>query len=324
MSRPVCMLSALSLVTSLVVWSQPTPAEDAAAVGFVEDFDGARNDYAICEAGHDTSDCTMDAACKDTGQAGLYPFQPVYPKSCILLCRGSGQVTLLLGNGERQTVDRDAVAYARAESENACVVVKNHSTVPKGILAVVADSVARAFGRTGSNALVMARVKGDGQEGALALPMLFHRKPRMVAGTRAFSVAWIGGTAPYRVVVTRGNDGAEIIAVGDVAETSLPATEVDIEPGPYVLEITDSQGAVASAGFLAVPPGKEPALPANLVPKRFPDETRRVGEAAWFAQQENGRWMLEAYLRTMAEDVLGYPPARSLRSVLQFGEVPAP
>ncbi len=302
-------------VSGIVMAAQsPLSAEESAVVGYLEGYAGDSGNYAIDRNNDRKGACPRQGICAATDREGLHPLTPLYAEDRIVFCSDEGAVTVLLADGDRQTLKPKAGEH--------CLSVENRRKEPRNLWDVLLLNLARSFGMGGSGDLVMARVKGEDDD-APSLPMLFHRRPRVVAGERDFSVAWAGGKAPFEVRVLRKDDGAVVLERSGLAERHLPPAKAALAPGRYGLTVTDAKAASATVSFSAVDAGKLPQPPTGLVPEGFPPEIRRLAESAWIAQQADGRWMLEAYLRASAGD-RDYQPAQALRATLRLGEVPGP
>jgi hypothetical protein len=64
--------------------------------------------------------------------------------------------------------------------------------------------------------------------------------------------------------------------------------------------VVDAAGEAVDGEFTVVPASEVPQAPADEGLEAMPDVLRESAEAAWLAEQDDGNWMYEAYLRAGA------------------------
>lgn len=132
--------------------------------------------------------------------------------------------------------------------------------------------------------------------GHLEFPALADQT-HLVQGRRALSLRWLGGRAPYRVVLTRAGDAAALVDVKDIARTAVVLPEVELVPGRYTLqvfhapvdgsppELRDDDIHVVPRSELPAPPPARPGL----------DRAESLLLYAYFLEGSgDARWTLEA------------------------------
>lgn len=135
----------------------------------------------------------------------------------------------------------------------------------------------------------------------IEIPLL-RGKQELVAGQRDLEIAWSGGTAPYRVRILR-RDGSEVRSEPSLAGELTSFRQVDLLPGAYSLEISDSDGQIHNASFSAVAAENAPAMPPLDGYQELSGSAQVVVRAMWLADQDDGQWLWEAYLRLGATRV---------------------
>jgi hypothetical protein len=155
-----------------------------------------------------------------------------------------------------------------------------------------------------------------------SLPLLRGDQGRIVAGTRALSVAWRNGTAPYRVRLYREGRAQPLAEQATVTVHRLRLYSLSFTPDAYRLEVTDARGNTAAARFEAVPKTSLPTLPpddaAALADQSQPAGFRAACYAAWLVQQD-AAWKFEGY-QGIAEHVGDSDLARLLTFELTEGD----
>jgi len=145
--------------------------------------------------------------------------------------------------------------------------------------------------RTASTAVT--RGSGACEPSAVPAPIvapILRDQARVVAGVRDLPVAWTGGCPPYAVVVQQG-----VTVLARQTALGRPQTRLDnllLEAGTtYTVTITDSRGGRRAVGVAAVE--KAPTPPADLLRELSPLGV--IARAVWLADQDGGRWRLDAF-----------------------------
>ena len=137
----------------------------------------------------------------------------------------------------------------------------------------------------------------DSSSKSLAIPLLAAPvRQSIVAGTRPFHIAWVGGKAPFAVQLI-GPAGATVARWPQTAEHSVVAT-VSLAQGFYELRITDATGQPVLGGFEAT--SQAPTVDRRGVDELPPDLGASL-IAARLTDIDDGAWQLEAYERLTAE-----------------------
>lgn len=138
----------------------------------------------------------------------------------------------------------------------------------------------------------------------------------LVAGKRALYLTWKKGKANYQLTLKQGD---QTLFTQSVKERDFQLPELSFTPGDYQWSLSDSEARQVEYSFTVVD-----RLP--IYPKELSDDSlaslsaaaRLTLQAMWLAEQEQGRWSLEAYQR-VAEIAKEYHFAEVLRQVLERG-----
>ena len=137
----------------------------------------------------------------------------------------------------------------------------------------------------------------DSSSKSLAIPLLASSvRQSVVAGTRPFHIAWVGGEPPFAVELI-GPSGGIVASWPQTAEHSVAAT-VRLEEGFYELHVTDASGQPVFGAFEAT--SRPPAVDRRGV-DQLPSDLGAALLAARLADIDDGVWQLEAYERLSAE-----------------------
>jgi CHASE2 domain-containing sensor protein len=128
---------------------------------------------------------------------------------------------------------------------------------------------------------------------AMALPLLGgSNHQRVVAGTRRLTVAWTGGTPPFKATIATA---AGVVTLEPAANGEQRASALlRLGSGRYEVRVSDSQKATRSAQIEVVPAA--PALDEAGIADA-PVDVRFAMEAVQLARMDEGRWRLEAFDR---------------------------
>jgi hypothetical protein len=162
--------------------------------------------------------------------------------------------------------------------------------------------------------LVTLAVRG---EEALDLPLLWADENYVVEGTRPLAVGWVGGEAPFAVEI--GPDGGQpLVAQENVGGQASAPVSADLAPGIWHVSVRDAADEVVEGAFTVVPAADLPEPPPDEGLEAMPEALRESAYAAWLAEQDEGSWMYEAYLRAgaLAGD---FAPAGYLERYLASG-----
>ena len=137
----------------------------------------------------------------------------------------------------------------------------------------------------------------DTSSESLAIPLLAaSTRQSVVAGTRPFHFAWVGGKPPFTVELI-GPSGTPVARWPQTAERSVSAT-VSLEEGFYELHVSDASGQPVFGAFEATP--RPPVVDRRGI-DQLPSDLGAALMAARLADIDDGAWQLEAYERLTAE-----------------------
>jgi|GEM_PF-999489 len=164
---------------------------------------------------------------------------------------------------------------------------------------------------------VILRSRGETENTTAPLSITLLAKAKqeqqLVAGERLLYLTWHGGKAPFTVTLEHSGN-AQVLATN--IQTQWLRQTVSLSPGKYQLLLQDTQTkAAVSYQFTVV--AKLPAVSDQLGPVNLSgDNLRLVIQATWLANQEEGKWLWEAYQQVgiLADN---YLPARTLKTALE-------
>jgi hypothetical protein len=133
----------------------------------------------------------------------------------------------------------------------------------------------------------------------LDLPLLWADENDVVAGSRPLAVSWVGGEAPFAVEIGR-EDGATVVAKEAIDGQVLQPVTVALTPGEWRVVVRGAEGEAVQGRFTVVPASELPQAPPDAGLEALPEALRESAYAAWLAEQDDGRWLYEAYLRAGA------------------------
>lgn len=272
----------------------------------------------VCAAGH--------AAAAEPGAAvGIVSeYQPVQARLRIVragrplpLTIGTQVLagdTVRLGPGEVVLVSGMDGQVARVQGPGEALPLAPPQARELGVFGRMLASMDRYFGETYRVRRMAASQGGqDCLAGAIEVP-LFPDGGAVVAGTRDLRFAWVGGCAPFTVVV-RDAAGRELARHSGEAR-NVRFNGLALAPGRLQVEVSGG--------------GRSRMLPIDVVATRprAPDEITRgdggamalLAEAWWLADQEQGRWRFEAFDLVAPRIKAGDPLAGKIGDMLLWGD----
>ncbi len=244
-------------------------------------------------------------------------FMPLLAGDRIEIRAADGLVRVRLGEDAPLVLNHDKSLFEVPRTGTPPSVWGNLMTWASGWFTELHDESASAR-------LISAVSKGDAVAGP-ASGLLFTEIVGLSAGRRPLALAWRGGTAPFRVQLSRDEQGAmPVIDLTDIPVTECLIPEVDLSPGQYLLEIRDGAGRHLISDVAVVDPAEVPRPEPAAAPGGLPEEAARTVTAAWLAGQRGGWvWRLEAYQAIAGAST--YAPAVLLREALVAdSELPSP
>jgi hypothetical protein len=277
---------------------QPAPVQS----GWIDSFDGPASDYEVIR-GSETL-------------AARY-LMPLLAGDRVLVRRADGLIRIRLG--EMQTF-----VLNQAKSPYEVRSVASSPTVVSNFMRWASEWFTELHSEPSPAPVISPIGRGESTTGP-ASGLLFAETVALGDGVRPLSLAWRGGTAPFRVrLMPSADTGAILVDETGILERTYRTPEVHLKPGQYLLEISDSlenkrvstlENKLVST-LDVVEADEVPRADPSSMPADLADEVRRTVSAAWLATQKGGwRWRLEAYQQVV--DLDGYPPAVLLRAALQ-------
>jgi hypothetical protein len=280
------MLCATGLATWLAV-AAVQAAGTVSPVGLVADFQPARSQYTLQRAPQGSI-------------VHVHLGTAVLPGDRFTLSRPGQSVTLQLADGRKLRFDQPG-EHRVPESR------------PMGRLATILGSIPDLFGDdSGLGGTAVSRdFDRCGMPGFLPeppqLPAVPESGARLAAGALDLRLAWQGGCAPYAVELRR--DGTVVAQRGGLTDRAAHLQGLTLAPGRYELVISGKGGA--ESAFTVDVSDDAPTLPQDLQGET--GDLAGLANAVWLAQQDEGRWMLEAVRRLEPLVKKGDPLAASLQ-----------
>lgn len=232
------------------------------------------------------------------------------------------QIGTVVMAGDRVTLPADGVVTVQlANGETAKFQGPGTFSVPAsrslGALASVFQSVGALFDDeyrlSGTAAARGGESCGqDGKVAPIAVPILVPGA-RIKAGMRDLPMGWRGGCPPFVVTVLSSN--GQPLHRESIEGWQVRLDQVPLPVGRYSVVITDSTGKRFDTGLEAA--GDTPAMPANLAADTSPLGV--TAQAIWLANQDGGRWRLDAFDRLRPLIRAGDPLAGSIGDALLWG-----
>ncbi len=246
-------------------------------------------------------------------------------------CTGAGVVTRIEGEPTGLVITRGTTRVARPRvlevlcvGDRVTVTGNTHATLSldgRGSVRVDAATPVTVAARTGAPSLagnayravndqVMpdmkrmpwnVRLKGPEDEFAFALASLSAGTQVMSPGPRALLVRVVGGTGPYRAVLTGPN--GQVVAEITAQSGNIVLPGVNLAPGRYKITANDTAGAAIIAEFTVAP--KATGTPGTYEAISDP-EVRAAATAAAIARADPATRGFEA------EQLLAEAPANGL------------
>ena len=238
--------------------------------------------------------------------------------------RGSDKVPVLIGTvvrtGDRVTLPPGAEVIVQLATGKP-LSLKETTAVPTSPPLGPVARFLRSIGRLFDDEFRQSRVAGsrcgkcDPKAPApppLAIPLL-ETEARVLAGPRDLPVTWLGGCGPYAVALLRGYD--TVAARRNVETDRVRLDSLSLAPGRFRVVVTDGGGRRVEGAFEVV--SKLPSPPDELARDRT--ELGTIAQAVWLAEQEQGRWRLDAFERLRPLIRSGNPLAGSLADGILWG-----
>lgn len=273
------------------------PAEEGSVIGVIGTIRGLSRDYEL----HRGDEILP-----------LRIFGQVMAGDRVVIRNEDGLVRIHLTTGEVRTLERH-------NSNKALEISGAPATVLSNLIAGVAGLLTPWHDFVELNLSVRTSAPAPTDD-PLDLPLLRSEGSTLAAGRRAFTLVWFGGTPPFEVELLQSGDGRKILQAGDLMARELPTRELELLPGSYWLRLWDRAGHLVERTVEAVPAEDVPRAPAELGLAGLPASWRATAHAGWLAQQDGGRWLLEALLEA-APAAAVFGPARELAEFLSVGGV---
>lgn len=239
----------------------------------------------------------------------IKPYVPLRAGDQIVI---SGQKTVVLvGTPEGKTQRITA-----AQSPFTMLSVGNTPTVSGNVLKWASGLFVGESKKNASQSMSAMSTRGA-KSSPLTVPYLSKRF-LLLAGKRALYLSWSGGEPPYRVRLLRQADGREILAVGEIKESSVVTPSIDLVEGDYILEILDASQTSYEDLLRVVTPNRQPIIPERQSLAQLPENTALLLSASWLGSTENGRWVIEA-MQQLYSLSASFPAAKSVLQRLEKG-----
>lgn len=284
----------MTLTLLTVVFALPGVSRAGAElVGYIDDYSGAEDQYAIVRDKHE----------REVGVwAELLAGDQVRVKA-------AGQtLTVRYTDGTRQTFgpaagDSESLEPRGAESS----VVGNLLSSFVGVFADLKDQHVET---------VAAMARGD----ALALdPLNESGENVLVAGHRDLYLWWRGGSEPFSLTVTPYSGDARGLQVYGIETRSWNFKQADLLPGTFRVTIWGGDRSV-SFTLHVVDEEFTPVVAPDCRPAATDEDLNVLLQAYCLAALDGGRWAFEASQLLAPVAISGYKPAELLLEGLRAGE----
>jgi len=294
---------ARALVAALMLMAPPLVAASDASYRYIESYTGPAGAYRIDRGAQklaphlgmvlDVGDCV----------------EIIAPHNAQLT-DSANRMTLMI-DGTEVRVDASSPKYCVAQSGGNA----NAAAAAIGrMFASIGDLFQRAQNDYYTEHTTTAQTRGGVQE-PVTIVLLQPAHPRVAAGARTLSIAWIDGSAPYQAGLYKAGDATPLSLKTGLQQRNA-SFDVTLQPGPYEIHVSDASGKAAVGAFAAVRPDELPKPPpgeaAALADASQPQDVRAALYAGWLAQQSSD-WRLEAY-----NQVIPFAATSDLARTLSF------
>jgi hypothetical protein len=285
MARLACLIGVVWLAAAL-----PALA-DGPVIGTVEDLKGPSKHYRLQRDGHELP---------------LRIFDQLRAGDVIVMSERDDEVRIRRTTDEVETIPASKSGAALEAKGSPGRQVSNLIASAVGLLTPWHDFV---------NLNVNVRGGPAEARAPLELPLVAAQGGTISAGPVSFTLAWLGGAAPFRVSL---NGDRPVLEAAGLGERVLPPRPVVLTAGSYRLVLQDGAGQLVERVLQAVPAAEVPRPPPEPELEADPAPWRTTAEAVWLAKQDRGRWLLQAYVR-VAPLAASFGPARIFADLLANG-----
>ena len=239
---------------------------------------------------------------------------------------------LTLQNGDRLwatdkgyalRLERDDGTVVVVQSTNSPYTVQDTGKAPGTVANLVgwAGAWLRTQKENGAalpTAILVARNEGK----PIKFPLAPEGSTRLSAGNQPLSLAWNGGTPPFRVRLERQGKEPVVFDQTNLDQRRFSSPPLELSAGAYQLVVSDAVQQQATVAIDVVPMATLPPAPAGLLSTSTPDSLKETVYAVWLASQDQAL-ILEAYQRALRWQSQ-HEPAKWLVYSLEKGKRPEP
>lgn len=153
------------------------------------------------------------------------------------------------------------------------------------------------------------------------MPLLEKTTKVLVAGKRALSLTWQKGKPAYQIILKQSE---KVLFETSAKDREFQLSELEFMPGEYQLLLSDGEQRQVTSSFTVVE--ELPVYPPELTDESLAslsESARLTVQALWLANQEDGKWLFEAY-QQVAEVSKDNHFAKVLKDALEKGIVLKP
>jgi hypothetical protein len=236
----------------------------------------------------------------------------------ILSALGDARINIRLGEGSK------SVAISASNSPYVIARVGEVPVVWSKVMSWLREVALRNMGKGQPEqerlAIAVTR-SSDETNNPLNIPMFPQTEYSLLAGQRDLHFVWRGGIAPYSVRLTNKQTGALIAQQTNIVGEEVVLKSVTIEPGTYLLRISDASRASRLLRLNTVETKADSILPPASSMNGLTAPQRAFFDAAWLISRPNQAWRLETYQQLFDSDL---PEAIFLRDAIAQGHVLPP
>jgi len=254
-------------VMFFLIWAaslQTAWAQDE--IGYVEDFTGAPSNYVVKHG---------------TGTVPMRIFLPVYSGDLIEAVDDQSEATLrLMGHPE-------PIMWSRGDKDRPLSAEVPKASYWSSLLTSTLGAISFLDNEKRERVFTAFAVAAE----IFGVPLL-QAPQTMAAGQRKVAVGWLKSGAVTEISIT--SQGGQLLvdkSKGLGGLWSSPA--LNLKPGQYRIAVSAGTDVI-SGNVDVIDLGKMPPIPAELTQDGIPDALRHTAQAVWLAEQEGGRYRLEA------------------------------
>jgi hypothetical protein len=215
----------------------------------------------------------------------LRVFLTLHDGDQIVVTNAAAAIVVGLGEGKSMRVDSTKTPFTLKKTGAT-------PSIPGNLLKWMGGLLDTKASKSNASSLASMSTRGKDDGGQLVVPYLAKRF-FVAATTRPMYFSWAGGTPPFEIQLKRQSDGVVLYKQEAIKDRKVTTPVLELAPGDYSLEISDSAKTSYEDFLQAVPGGAIPKRPDTPETRNLSPQTSALMGSLWLASVENGRWIVE-------------------------------